>query len=457
MDGKPAGVAAICAVASVMGCGRAALLEWTVESSSSGAGGTGGSSTSTSGTGGTAGTGGTGGTTGSLCLALEVVGPPIAVPSPPWGHEQRPQLVAASTAGDLVTLLFEWLPVESPGPVPTEVRHLSFDAWGDWPPSELSQSFLASNQGGHSFAAANSLGIDVAVLYTQGTPNAPMGVSFTDEVVPWTNGAGSQIEIDPQANGALFAAYVEGQPHLVGTQRPGPFPGSHQLDISWVHTAAGQIYVEGPHVLGCVDTPVVADALRLPSGWLVARAMSPAPCSGSQPPQPPVDLSFSHYQEGGVLFNTNQLPGTDPITWIGLASRFAGTWVAYRRSPGNAVGAIEAFWVDEEGWQVSDPTTLVGPGSEPRWLAIDRLGDGLAIVWIDTSVNGPPFVELATFGLTGNHLAQASVPVEGWGAGGVPAIIGAPDGRSVLIAWTRQLGDGIPDEMMMLRYDCVDK
>jgi len=449
--------AVLMVVLTASACGRAALIEWEAADSSSGTGGSSSSSSSTSssGTGGAGGTGGTGGS-GWICPSLVLAGPPVGVESPPFGHEQRPQIVLTEEGNEAVTVLFEWMPVESPGPVPSEIRHVTLDPWSTWPPATAPASFVATTEGGHSFAAARSLGSQLAVLYAQGTPNQSTGVVFTEQVMPDVDGAGSQIEVDSQGRRARFAAYMPGTTHLVGYARPAPGgPGSgRELDVTWVHSPPSETLVEPPWVAGCVDGPVHADGIATPDGWLVARATSFGPCEPGVPAEPPLTLNVSWFAGSNLEALMTELPGSEPLSLVELAPRGDGAWLVWRRSPDNMVGALEGARLDGQGALVGEAVTLVGQGSEPRWLDIDGVGDGLAVVWIDTIVNGPPLVAVAAFGGAGDLQAEELVPTTGW-AGGEPAIIASPDGRSLLVAWSEQLGDGIADEMMLARLDCV--
>lgn len=422
--------------------------------------GAGGSGAGGSGAGGN-GAGGSGGAPlGPQCPALVAAGAPITFDAPsPAHHQDLPTLLPLDAAG--VAVVFAHNPVEAPADVLVEIRHASFAPWGLWPTS-LGVAITTAEIGGQVYTAAptdatgfalelQNVGsggkleygsVSFAPLALAGKSYSPAPPSF-----PISGFVGSY---------AAFAARVHGG-HLVGHQALSGTP--YELILSLTDSGGvKQVWSEA----ACATDRMLADAVGLGLGGLVAFD-SGRPfglCMGDGLPGPPTELQIGSFTPGQPLVHGTTVKLTDPLRSLHLTERSDGAWVVWQENGASAFTPppIQAMRVDVNGAPASSPIAVNGGGTIGP-TAATRLGDGVAVAWIDSTEPSAPTLLFQVIEASGELGAAASLPtLEAWQTGDRISLLGSADGRSLLLAWS-----GMPDpggdalrRVYVARFDCVN-
>lgn len=389
--------------ALLVACGaRSSLRADSKAADGSSASSTGGGSGSPSGSGsGLAGAGGAsdsgaGATTGSggsaplACTSLSQNGPLVTLPTLGPGTSDNAR--------------FHWLDDSR-----IAVVHRPFDsvvglrvgstelAWtGSWPPAAGVPVELIAN-------ASESFAIDRAASPLVGLlapPSNASGVAF-GLVDPLAGGWQPSLPIDAQGDRAVFVRQGLGE-YLVATAGTGDSPGgSSQLRIAWTDGTA----LRGPFDAGCHATGILADALAVDDGWLLARTSTALEsCDPSTPAPTAPRLSVMRYAIEGTTFGT-EMPLGNGSNQIALVARPGGAWLVHWLG----TASIVAVAIDAAGQAVFGPIPIVSLTEDPFAFAVDRLDDGLAVVAYDKPSEGPTSLQVIVTDSSGTTIASTSI------------------------------------------------
>ncbi len=423
-----------------------------------GTGGNGGAGAAGGGTGGNGGAGGAGGVTGE-CSVLAVVGPPAKLANGSSYHQQRPTWALASDDGTKVALLSAWKLAGGPVDAPGIVHHATFEPWLDFPSGqEIGPSYGVSEDGGASFAAARAEDDQFALLYVDGSPQIG-GVWLRDNLKPFVSDLSPGTSVDSWASEALFVAQGPGG-HLLGTQVVGAGSGNAYLLRAMVSEQYGA--VDGPTDLACSWAPMRADAVEAGGKWLMAMSSGgPAgmPTCVDPAPGSPDEVQILSVTKGSFA-KTDSFGAPGGATDVKMAPRPDGAWVVAGTPPGQVVsGLFLAARIDLDGKVIS--TFPIG-GNDRFEIVINEtltaagVGDFLAVAWLDVGGDKGPYLNVKTFGPTGDLAGHVQVFPDAQVVG-APALIGSPLTSSMLLAWAESPGpdmDGL-EEIRVVRIDCV--
>jgi hypothetical protein len=135
-----------------------------------------------------------------------------------------------------------------------------------------------------------------------------------------------------------------------------------------------------------------------------------------------------------------------------------GIWALWQHDDGRTVGPVLGLLLDGAGAPLGEPLGLVPSGVVFDRLAATTMGDELVIAYTDAFDPSAPTVVLARFDAQGAPLSGAAHTPGAWArtADGY-ALLGAPDGRAVLLGWAAV---GLEPEVAgtaqvyVARFDC---
>lgn len=269
--------------------------------------------------------------------------------------------------------------------------------WTDaWPPTSDAPVTLLENAG-LSFAVDRGPELNIGLL----TP-PPMGTGISFGVVdPAVGGWQGQASIDLTADRAVFSRRGLGE-YFVGTTTPGPSPGpSSQLRVGWYDGKD----VRGPYNAGCSSALVMADALALPAGWLLARTTSSvATCSAFSPAPPPQNITVDLIVGDMPLFGA-EIPFGGQTSQLALVPRQEGAWLLHWFGPSTLMGLA----LDGVGHIAFGPTALVTLKGPSFAFAADPLDDGLALALYDAPESAPAALVILVTNALGAPIASAAL------------------------------------------------
>jgi hypothetical protein len=461
-------------VVIVVGCGARTDLLLAEEGAEAGTGGTSGGPTGGSGgvadagvagsggvadagvagMGGTAGTGGFAGTAGaggsmpfSSCVGF-VERETRTFEGSPDLQENTPWFVR--TALGTATLAVRWDPYEGFSDWP-KLGHVSFDAWGPWDDSPLGQGLLGAAFAGERFVLGPDRDEGFAFLVSTDNAASPQPGTYLGRGHPTATSTETELHQDDPSHplavsygqGSLLLAYANGQ------------AGFEYLSIVGQQNAAS---VWMP-TLGCATEPLQADAIPFGNGFLVALTTSRAfgTCGNDDGfDGPPTRIHLVKVRVTGKADYAlmEELPVGQPVRNLRLVGRgHDAAWLVFQTDG----GAIEAVRLNQDGGLYSKWNAIV---SEDYWMdrpAVAQLGDYVATAVIDAF---DPSVSKILVQLHLEESLQPALshmlepPYDQWPSGPL-ALLGAPDGRSLLLAWTGWSDSGA-SRTYVKRLDCVE-
>jgi hypothetical protein len=408
------------------------------------------------GRGGHGGDGDTGGQGGDPpCSVLTLHEPVLTLAGGEMHHQRQPVLTASSGDANVVTVVTEWMVVESPVDPPAELRHTSMSPWDAWPSDgTIEPSYLADLDRGATFAATRSGDERFAVLAGDGDdPSPPDGVHAHLALTP---GSGMQsatsIPIDEFADLAHFIA-ASPSAFLVGFNKQ---LLHEQTYMGIAASADGTTTYLGPFHVACDPDGPSADAEAVGETWLIAASsgadLATDSCFTSL--VGPADrIHIAGVDGSGELSAGETVFTQSPVTRVRTAAHRDGMWVAWTEAGIDAVAPIHAVRVDTAGTVVTAVIDLAMPlqhAAQTGSIAADRLGTRLAVAWVDDPAGNPPDVAVAVH--DGETLvAEALYQPEG-GVFGAVSVLGSPAGDAVLVAWSELVGS--ESRVRLARFDC---
>ena len=303
---------------------------------------------------------GTGGAGGPTCVGLTMSGPEALTPAGLADGVRRPALVALDGQNASAALVVGMDPLEGSGPFGA-IGHVGLTPWGAWPPA-LDTLHQAVPAGGPSFAVAPG-GAGVYSLLLPGAFGQVSGMAH-DWAVD-ANGQAMPELFDATVDVALFVS-SSGSRHVVGydgAQPPGRVLVASLFD--------GDTPLTGVFGLVCSNDPIVADAIPLGDGFLIAAAQNPpfANCPPSdENPATEVDLFVA--SPDAPFSPMSQLPGDEKIAGVKLVPASGGGFLLVQRA-GQDKGpeAVVARHLGSDGELANDPFDAVPSGRGARHKA----------------------------------------------------------------------------------------
>jgi len=265
---------------------------------------------------------------------------------------------------------------------------------GSWPPPSAPPVAIVE-PAGLSFAIDRGPDPTVALL---SPPPGGNGVSF-GVVDPAVGGWSPQASIALSADRAVFSRRGFGEA-CVGTTIPGISPGpSSQLRVAWYDGKD----VRGPYNAGCSTALVMADALALPAGWLLARTSSSiSTCSPFAPAPPPQNITVDLIAGDMPLFGA-EIPFGGQTSQLALVPRGDGAWLLHWLGASTLMGLA----LDGLGHIAFGPVALLTLKGPSFAFAADRLDDGLGLVLYDVPPSGPTALIVVATNAVGAPIASA--------------------------------------------------
>jgi hypothetical protein len=454
------------AIAGASACGSRSQLLGPAAEDTGGTGGTGGAggaggtgattsssttsgpTTSTSTTTSSTGGGGTGGLFPVACEKLEYATPFSDLDGGVMAHQRSPALSYSSDDAMRVTLASAWQAANQGPNAPSDLRHTTFDPWIDFPAgSGFGPTYLANLDGGVSFAAAQSPGNRLALLFRDFEEPPMGGLRFSADFTPKSGDLPPTFLADTNAGGALFLTY-NGARWGFGAIDPQGGGGQFETRFGVVNDD----FVEMELPLACTTERNVADAVGVEGGFLVAFGASTVPGEGCDFGIPSVPQGpHAMRVQGDQIFDVITF-GSGQIDDLQMAPRQNGAWLVWRDV--TSVNEAPMLWItsfDQEGNLLVDPFPY-DLQCEKGSLAAAGFEDFLAIACIlPEPEGGSPFVQV--FNPEGAPVGGIKVAATG-AALGRPSLIGSPITRSVVLAWSETAGVG--DQIRITRVDCID-
>jgi hypothetical protein len=438
----------------VAACGGRSQLR-DVGASSAGGGGSGGTTTSSattasSGTTASASSGGgLGGGGGAPLNGCVLDGPPIGIAGTQGYAVSNPVLVAPGKS-DLTTLVAGWTTTEGPKTPPSELRHTSFAAWGTWPADgTIGPSYLANYDGGQSFDAAPAAsGFSVFLAL----PSS----SEIDFMAPFTPGSGAAAgmasALPLAAEPAFLAQGKDPDIHLLGFSSSNQ--GIHDLRVVRLSDTMGN---EQPSpVLGCAVDPIVADAVPVDDGFLIAfggsgKVQDPA-CATGMGVGPARRLFVVHVGTNGDVTTKVNIPGTKaegPIDVVKMVRVPGVAIVAWRHELG---AGLELRRLNITDANYSGSTTIPFSG-DASTISATAFGQSMALAWAPPPIDGLSNVHVQISGASGGQEPEPSFDFHvGPPVTGRTAILASPSGTGLLVAWSSAAPGG--SEIQLARLGC---
>ncbi len=417
-------------------------------------------STTTSASGGEGGAGGAPPTVD--CSALQVAGPAAFLEGGMGMNERHPLWVYSSEDGQQVTLLVSREQAEGPdGDLPPpSIVHTTLKPWAAFPSGAvLGPTHVADPEGGRTFAVARAAEDRFGLLFVNSV-SPGFGLRFSSAFVPFQDASPASVPVSSVADDAMFAVRGPGG-HLIGMQDSfASGASSYRVDMAFVGEDGSFM---GPLGLGCAKGWMHADAVRAGGSYLVALSSAGVP--GEVDCEDPASGWPDDVQivvtDGAGLTVTDSLGAPGTATDVKMAARSDGAWVVIGTPPGQVVsGMFLGARVDAAGKVVSmfpvgggDPSLEIPQNGT---LTATRLGDQLAVAWVDFAGDKGPFLRVKVFDVNGLPAGHAEI-FPGVSFVDAPTLLGSPSGDSLVLAWSQWPDPGMNDgdRLRAVRIDCV--
>jgi hypothetical protein len=400
--------------------------------------------------------GGTGGQPPTSCNALQLgFGPTMLPYVDPFFHSARPDLVGLeSTTTALVVAL---VPVESPGPPPFGVAHVSLSPWtgNNLIAAEPQQ---VSQLGGRSFVATETGRVG---LYAMG-----LNFSFTG---PGQSALRVLRTLDPQQSYGPDPPGVEvpvgpARPELVVDTPDGLVFGweilpSDQNAYLGLARIGEELELATSSESGCAQYGLEVRAAPRGPETLIAMASGRAAYSCFDDdgiPGPPVRLQTGTLDpESLAMAIVEDEVLSEPLQFVELVSDASGSWVVYQTDGSTALQPPPLF-----AQRVDDAGAFVGPAIDATMsglfppYGVTAIGGGFAVAYLDVFDPGPPTLVVRVFGDDGALWAETSVTLSSFIQSERLALATSPSDDAILVAFAAS-GEGQANPTGLVRFDCV--
>jgi hypothetical protein len=227
------------------------------------------------------------------------------------------------------------------------------------------------------------------------------GVWF-GEVDPAVGGWSPSLPVDLTADRATFVRRSVFGEYFLGTSAPGTSPnGSTQFRASFFDGTK----LRGPYNAGCSAVPILADALPVPNGWLLARTApaTPASCSPLAPAPAEQSISIDLIANGMPLVG-GEVPFGGKTSQLILVPRAEGAWLLYWS---DAI-TLQALSLDGFG-KILGVVKVATLTENSFAFAADKLDDGLVVVLFDAPSEGPTALRVLVLDGQGAPLSSVSI------------------------------------------------
>lgn len=350
----------------------------------------------------------------------------------------------SSDDGARVTVATAWSPAGSSDDGSSELRHVSFFPWSDWPgDGSVEPSLVAHPEGGASFAVAHSTGDRAAVAFAE--PIIPGKLWFSHDLIPDIGLAEPAKAMDTLIRRLMFA--LDG---------PSMFLIGYESDydmyarVKLYDPTTDDDFTISP---GCASNGVTADAVRFKDGWLVAISNSvPDPhwaCSTAGTKLGPASMIQTMYLSENMIESIIGESYETGVTigHIAMAPRPGGAWLVFtedeqphaplRLAQMSGIGELDLF-----------PGATSATVSVSSAFDIWDLGGRLAIAWVENPAKGID-VSVISVNAPGSaqHMLSAVGPVSS-----APTLLANREGDRLLVAWSEEWPEG--ERVRVAQLEC---
>jgi hypothetical protein len=316
------------------------------------------------------------------------------------------------------------------------LHHTAFAPWTSWPMGGLLTPVHATFEIATSSIQAGESAAPGRYAVAFGSPGGL--VRFLDGVDPHVEGTGVLTGVAIQGSDAEFVAArgegLAGATHLVGTFADGTLlatPVGTQLP---------------PIPLGCAAVqPASGATVTWASGW-IAAASTGAPIGACPTPMPtlPDHIDALALDPAAGVLGSTSIP-TATVISVATAPHPDGAFVVWTDHAAGA-SALHAARLVASPLGVVAQVDLTPANDSGSSFAVGSTGRRLAVA----RRGAPGDIVLSMYDESLGLLASTTVAAGGFS--GTISLLGAPDGRGVLVAWTAQ--DAHPWHGAIARLDC---
>jgi hypothetical protein len=411
------------------------------------------------------------------CGAVMQATPVLTVDAPDYGNALQPSLVVLASTPPKAAVAYIWQP-KAVGPY-VSARVASFAGWGTWPPPAPVIANVQDTETGEPLSGISLLAQSnpsrsppsLDMLYAPTTVNDDQVDNLPHTI--WGVGldGSNPLSQGPGPGTVLFVA-------TGGTDSGVAWPGNVNLLSGVVAPGEGggappfRLVVQfGPNFggihssLGCSTTPLTADAVANEAGWLVAAGLgSPFDLTLTQSVVPPCVKGPSVAVGPGtaltlatinpsVIVATQVVPMASPVTRLRMVNGAGcGTWIVWSLDgePTLTAGVVS----DALTLGTTFPVAAVHGALVPSSFAIESFGGALVVAAVDQVAGSNDQVQVSAMDQSGATLWSATVPTDGTVEGAL-SVRAAPDGSSLLLAWSELPPGGTTHRIRVARLDCT--
>ncbi|NUO54690.1 MAG: hypothetical protein HOV80_38105 [Polyangiaceae bacterium] len=405
-------------LALVVGCGARTPLD-PPDGSDGGGGGATTATTSVS-------TGGGG--DGSGTCELVISGAPLGFEDLwPKNPSFWPRLTPVGDSSDRVAVVYRWDGYDKG----VSLADIAMSPWGAWGPEMFESAWGINTQNAGEHLVDSAPGDQIAVLTLTGASPAlyviePSAPSFDNLVL------GGGFGIRPLAVSRGISDYLVAYERIENNERLGVMG----------HVGPNGL-VDVDEAIVCANAPLAADAIPTSKGYLAVvssgrsfgTCLEPSLSSG-----PPGDMFVLRIEHGVEVAS---LVKGDPIDYLAIQPRIGGAWIAIRRK-GSPLS-----------WQAVDPFGFLETAAQPLGnppddavIATTHAGAWLVAAWADPLGTQ----ELSVVATDGERTLNLAIPGGYDPPDGQVSLLGSPDGRYVLVAWS-QLRDELWKRVRLARLE----
>jgi hypothetical protein len=412
------------------------------------------------------------------CGAVMQATPVLTVDAPDYGNAVQPSLVVLASTPPKAAVAYIWQPTALGAYISARVA--SFAGWGTWPPPAPVIANVQNTETGDPLSGISLLASSnpsrsppsLDMLYSPMTVNDG---NFEDQ--PQTiAGAGLDGSAGiSQSMGAGTVQFIA----TGGTDSGGAWPGNVNT-LSGVAAAGdgtggspafrlvvqfGSNFGGASASLGCSTTPVAADAVTNEAGWLVAAGVgSPFNLTVSQSALPNcvtdpsvaigpgTALTFATIKPLAIIA-TQLVQMPSPVARIRMANGAGcGTWIVWSLDgePTLTAGILSSALTLDTMFPVAAAQGVLVTSS----FAVESLGGALVVAAVDQVAGSNDQVQVGAMDESGAALWSATVQTDGTVEGAL-SLRAAPDGSSLLLAWSELPPGGMTQRIRVARLDCT--
>lgn len=414
------------------------------------------STTSTGGTGGLGGSGGVGGGPVVMCNGV-VAAEPILTVDEPNGDLSQPSLVLLDTVPLTAAVVFARQSLPPIGGPTARVG--AFDGWGAWPPAAPAIVDIKKQQGP---------GLVPAIALLAATRRDP-GVAAFALLYEQFGAIATNIAPKVGANGLSgWAAESVGGTPLMLVQSPSvkeflgaiSAPSGNSFGLNMMVAAPSADF--NFFTIGCASTPIVADAAGTADGWILVTSLgTPFGWNGIGTTcaqkfaniGPASTLDLVHVgPEGQEPTLTQTIETAAPISRIRLATRDEGAWLVWSLTGASDLsgGVLSSLPSLASTFQILAQVGTLDVSS----FDVEPFGDTLVVAAVVQVIGADDQIQIVAIDTNGSPKWSALFATEGTVEGPL-SLLAAPDGSTLLVAWSELQPGLMSRRLRIARLDCL--